>query len=216
MFSEDEKSNPLTKLYFLIRTNIHYHLFFKKKFESIASRPFIWGVWNVIVYGPHISLGKNVVIVGGNGYRTNLTTFTRNGRSGRITIGNNVLVMNGVRVSSATEVRIADDCMLANFCYLTDADWHDIYDRTSSPGRTAPIVLKKGAWIGDSAIVCKGVTVGENSIVGAGSVVREDVPDNVIVMGNPATVVKKLDPAKVRTMQDFYDSLAAMENNADG
>jgi acetyltransferase-like isoleucine patch superfamily enzyme len=58
-------------------------------------------------------------------------------------------------------------------------------------------VLERGAWIGDSAIVCKGVRVGENSIVGAGAVVTKDVPPNVIVAGNPARVVKKLDPKKI-------------------
>ena len=87
--------------------------------------------------------------------------------------------------------------MLGNFCYLSDSDWHDIHDRTCMPGGSAPIVLERGAWIGDSAIVLKGVRVGENSIVGAGAVVTKDVPPNVIVAGNPARVVKHLDPDRV-------------------
>ncbi len=49
-------------------------------------------------------------------------------------------------------------------------------------------------WLGDRVTVCKGVTIGENSIVGAGSVVVRDVPPNVIAGGNPARVVKQLDP----------------------
>jgi len=115
--------------------------------------------------------------------------------------------MSGARISSASEIIIGDDCMLANFCYIMDADWHDIYDRTSSPGKSAPVVLEKGVWIGDSAIVCKGVRIGENSIVGAGSVVRKDVPANVVVIGNPAQIVKKLDPEKIVTMGALYKRL---------
>ena len=71
------------------------------------------------------------------------------------------------------------------------------------PGGSAPIVLERGAWIGDSAIVCKGVRIGENSIVGAGAVVTKDVPPNVIVAGNPARVVKKLDPEKIILMGEW-------------
>jgi serine acetyltransferase len=54
--------------------------------------------------------------------------------------------------------------------------------------------LKKNVWIGDNAIVCKGVTIGENSIVGAGAIVVDSIPDNCIAAGNPAKVVKHLDP----------------------
>ncbi len=207
MFAESDKASWLKRTYFTIRTNLHYNLSFKKKFSSIGSKPMVWGIWNVVVYGPNISLGKRVLIVGGNGYRTTLTSVNSSGgRQGSITIGDNVLVMNGVRISSASEIIIEDDCMLANFCYLMDADWHDLHDRTDSPGKTKSIVLKKGAWIGDSAIICKGVTIGTNSVVGAGSVVRKDVPDNVVVAGNPAQIIKKLDPEKIVTMGSLYKS----------
>jgi acetyltransferase-like isoleucine patch superfamily enzyme len=183
--------------FYLSLSFIIYHLSFKRKFTSIGGVPAVWGIWNVVVYGPDISIGKNVVFVAASGYRTNLSSVIIGDIRGRITIGDNVLVMNGVRISSAASITIGDGCMLANHCYLTDADWHDIHDRTSAPGRRAPIVLERGAWIGDSAIVCKGVRVGENSIVGAGAVVTKDVPSNVVVAGNPARVVKKLDPKKV-------------------
>ena len=57
---------------------------------------------------------------------------------------------------------------------------------------TRPVLLKKNSWIGAGAIILPGVTVGENSIVGAGSVVTKDVPDNTIVVGNPAKVVRNV------------------------
>ena len=53
-------------------------------------------------------------------------------------------------------------------------------------------IVKKGASIGANATILGGITIGENSIVGAGSVVTKDVPDNVIVAGNPPRILKKL------------------------
>lgn len=54
------------------------------------------------------------------------------------------------------------------------------------------ILIKSNAWIGMNCIILKGVTIGEGSIVGAGSVVTKDVPDWVVVGGNPAKVIKVL------------------------
>ncbi len=55
-----------------------------------------------------------------------------------------------------------------------------------------PIVVGDGAWIGMGATILPGVHVGRGAVVGAGAVVNEDVADNVLVAGNPATVVHVL------------------------
>ena len=57
---------------------------------------------------------------------------------------------------------------------------------------TKPIVIRRGAWIGAGAIILPGVTIGEHSIVAAGAVVTKSVPDNVIVAGNPARVMRNI------------------------
>ncbi|MEZ5288405.1 MAG: DapH/DapD/GlmU-related protein [Vicinamibacterales bacterium] len=58
-----------------------------------------------------------------------------------------------------------------------------------------PIVLERNVWIGAGAIVIGGVTVGENAVIAAGAVVTRDVPPNVLVGGNPARVIRALEPA---------------------
>jgi hypothetical protein len=93
------------------------------------------------------------------------------------------------------EITIGDSCMMAHGAYITDADWHGLYDRSDSAVAVAPVRLGNNVWIGDSAIVCKGVTIGDHSVVGAGSVVTRDVPPYTVVAGNPASFVKELDPA---------------------
>lgn len=57
---------------------------------------------------------------------------------------------------------------------------------------TKPILIKRNAWIGAAAIILPGVTIGENAIVAAGAVVTKDVPDNMIVGGNPAKIIRKI------------------------
>lgn len=59
-----------------------------------------------------------------------------------------------------------------------------------------PTRVKEGASIGSSATILCGVTIGRGALVGAGSVVTKDVPDHAVVAGNPAKVIKTLEPAK--------------------
>ena len=56
------------------------------------------------------------------------------------------------------------------------------------------IHIKKNVWIGAGATVLKGVTIGENSVVAAGAVVSQDVPDNTVVGGIPAKIIKEIKP----------------------
>ena len=67
-------------------------------------------------------------------------------------------------------------------------------------------------WLGDHATVLKGVTIGENSVVAARAVVTRDVPANVVVAGNPAKVVKELDPERgFTTRMDYFADPAELE-----
>jgi serine acetyltransferase len=118
-----------------------------------------------------------------------------------------------VRIGSAHEILIGNNCMIASNAYITDSDWHDIYNRVSI-GKTAPIKIDDNVWIGDSVIVCKGATIGENSIIGAGAVVVDDIPANCVAAGNPAKVVKKLDAAQPFTTraQWFSDPEKLFQN----
>ena len=65
--------------------------------------------------------------------------------------------------------------------------------KTHYPRKIAKVTIKSGAVINPGAIITAGVTIGKNSIVSIGSAVFEDIPDNCVVLGNPARVVKKLD-----------------------
>ena len=136
-----------------------------------------------------------------------MTTWNADKHDGKIQAGKFCLFSPGVRISAATSIKIGDSCMFANGAYISDSDWHGIYDRALPVGKSSQVVLEDNVWIGDSAIVNKGVTIGKNSIVGAGSVVVKDVPKNVIVAGNPAKIVKELDEnEKIISREDMFSS----------
>ena len=68
---------------------------------------------------------------------------------------------------------------------------HDFHDYNTL--RCKPVHIKKNAWRGCRVTVMPGVTIGENAVVAGGSVVTKDVPDNVVVAGVPARVVKTIE-----------------------
>lgn len=168
--------------------------------------------WNLHVHGAFIRIGNNAHVIAARDRTVALSTWHFSDHQGHIDIGDNCLLCPGVRVDSASQVTIEDNCMLAAGSYITDADWHDIYDRTLIVGNTEPVTLRENVWLGDGAIVCKGVTVGRNSVVGAGSVVVQDIPDNAIAVGNPAKVVKSLDPQRqLVTRADLFRDRQALD-----
>jgi acetyltransferase-like isoleucine patch superfamily enzyme len=108
---------------------------------------------------------------------------------GRLRIGDRVFFNNGVFVSCVHEITVGDDVAIANDAYLTDSDSHGV---EGGKVRDAPIHIKNGAWVGARAIVLPGVTIGSRALVAAGAVVTRDVPDDTLVGGNPARVIRQL------------------------
>jgi acetyltransferase-like isoleucine patch superfamily enzyme len=185
--------------------------FLSPQFEEFGRETTIMKPWCVEVNGGPISLGDYANIIATSDNKVRLTVWSNRQDEGHIQIGKYCLICAGVRISAATEIRIGDNCMLANRVYVTDADWHDLYDRSMFVGQSSPVRIGNNVWLGDSAIVCKGVTIGDNSIVGAGAVVVKDIQPNVVAGGNPAVVLKQLDTDKpMQTREDWFSIIAQL------
>jgi acetyltransferase-like isoleucine patch superfamily enzyme len=179
--------------------------FLRPHFAALGDSPAIVKPWYVDVFGSPIDIGDYVSIIAAPDNRVRLSVWADKQVSGRIVIGDYCLLCPGVRISSASQISIGDNCMIASCAYLTDSDWHDVYNRVAF-GKSDSIDIANNVWIGDSAIVCKGVTIGENSIVGAGAVVVNSIPANCIAAGNPAQVVRHLDPEESFTTRKQWFS----------
>ncbi|WP_448061367.1 sugar O-acetyltransferase [Cellulomonas hominis] len=117
-------------------------------------------------YGAHLHIGDNVFI--------NADFLALGG--GEITIGRDVLIGPGAR-------------------FYTPNHPVDPELRREGYERVSPIRVGDNVWFGGSVIVLPGVTIGDNAVIGAGSVVTRDVPANVVVVGNPARVVREIPPS---------------------
>ena len=160
--------------------------------------------WDVEIFGGPVSIGACTHVIATPDKRVRLTVWSTLEGGGRMDIGKYCLFCPGVRISAGSEIVIGDSVMMAQGAFITDSDWHGVYDRSLSVGESIPVHIGRNVWIGDSAIVAKGVTIGENSIIGAGAIVVRDIPANVIAVGNPATVVRELDPDRpMKTRGDW-------------
>ena len=115
----------------------------------------------------------------------------------KIIIGNNVTSTADLQIAAQSEIIIEDHVMFASNIHINDA-LHG-FENANEPykyqkiSRIAPILIKRGCWIGQNVVILPGVTIGELTMIGANSVVTKSIPDRCIAVGSPAKVIKKWD-----------------------
>jgi acetyltransferase-like isoleucine patch superfamily enzyme len=118
------------------------------------------------------------------------------GDTGRIRIGAGSFLNLGVMLASQELVEIGEHCMLANGCFVSDANHR--FDDPARPvtwqGFTSkgPTRIGDNTWLGANVVVTSGVTIGARCVIGANSVVTSDVPHGSIAAGIPARVLKAI------------------------
>lgn len=179
----------------------------KQKIARIISLFFI--LYYKLRYGKRVQFGKRVII----NHR-----FKLRGK-GKLLIGDDVRMwaheeknrfqfyspnalivigpgsgLNGVFCHAYNSITIGKNCMIGS-ATLMDTDFHTFDDPThilyGNP-LSKPIVIGDGTWLAGQCVILKGVTIGKKSVVGFRAVVTKSFPDNVVVAGNPAKVVKEV------------------------
>jgi len=108
-------------------------------------------------------------------------------------IGARTFVNFGLIALDVATITIGEDVQIGpNVQLLTATHPLDPETRRAKWESGEPIVIGDNVWLGGGVIVCPGVTIGENTVVGAGAVVVNDLPANVIAVGNPARVIREV------------------------
>lgn len=111
-----------------------------------------------------------------------------------ITVGRNFLTNYNVTILDIAPVTIGDYVMIGpNVLISTVGHPLSPKGRREHIGICKPVIIGNDVWIGGNAVILPGVTIGSNVVVGAGAVVTKDVPDNCVVAGVPARVIKPLE-----------------------
>lgn len=110
----------------------------------------------------------------------------------RVKLGNNVFINHSAIFSASGGIELEDGVSLAPGVHIATIN-HD-FNKRHTIYTYGKVLIKKNAWIGMGATILPGVTIGEYAVVGAGAVVTKDVPDYAVAVGNPAKVIKYIDP----------------------
>ena len=157
-----------------------------------------------IINQPLQAMGKGRVVLKGRvtfGYAYSKDFYSRygyieaRGKSAVIEIDTNTFINNSFSaIVDSSSITIGKDCLIGTDVQIYDSDFHGLApnERRSTSGESQPVHISDNVFIGNNAIILKGCRIGKNSVIAAGSLVCNDIPDNVIAAGVPCKVIRAL------------------------
>lgn len=182
----------LTEKYFFICNFLSFFLMGVEFKDITINGNIFFRCYGIFKYGKNVIINSSFAAnpIGGNTFCSIVIC-----KGGELNIGDNVGISNSA-IYCTQHITIMDNALIGGDCKVYDTDFHplDITARSlkGNKGKSKPVLIKSGAFIGTGSIILKGTVIGENSIVGAGSVVTGTIPDNEIWAGNPAKFVRKV------------------------
>lgn len=172
---------------------------FSKLYWSSERKSLLECGQNAYIEYPFVLIGAKYIKIGDNFHaykRLQLEAHDKhNGISFSpcIEIGNNVSINYDVHIAACNKVTIGDGTLIASKVFITDhfhgnttEDDLKIPPQERSLYSKGEVRIGKNVWIGEGVVIMPGVCIGDNAVVGANSVVTKDVPNNSVVVGNPA------------------------------
>lgn len=146
-----------------------------------------------------LKLGDNVFLRSNKiGYHAGMpfpTTILIDKENAECSIGENSRV-NGcyIHIHAQKKIIIGKNTVIASGTNIIDSNGHKTLSNNRTIGRDTAeeILIGNNVWIGLNSVILKGTIIGDNSIVAAGSVVKGVFPENSLIQGNPAKLVKEL------------------------
>lgn len=108
-----------------------------------------------------------------------------------ITVGKNVFINACCHFQDHGGVSLGDGCQIGHNVVFATLN-HGLAPEDRQTTYPAPITPGKNVWVGSNSTILQGVTIGDNAVIAAGAVVTKDVPENTIVGGVPARIIRKI------------------------
>ncbi len=195
---------PLSRLFAaLYRISIRLRA---KAFSLLISGAFAdFGSKTILMYPirlkgeERIAIGDHVFIGPGSWLQT---LSDAENKSVAMSIGKGSSCAGACVISAVRSVILEENVLLARNVYISDhihkyAD-RDVPVMAQGLDKILPVLIKRGAWLGQNAVVCPGVTIGVGAVVGANSVVTKSIPDYCVAAGAPARVLKTIGPGSAQ------------------
>ena len=110
-----------------------------------------------------------------------------------VKVGNNTVINHSGVFLDTNEINIGKHALIGPKSGLYGAIHpFDVEARNEGIEKAKTINIGDGAWLGGKVTVVPGVSIGKHSVIGAGSVVTKDIPDDVVAVGNPCRVIRKI------------------------
>lgn len=186
--------------YFYTRVWLRFFLFylpniFNLKRVSLQSIPFVQqkilvrGLGDVFV-GKRCSFGFSL---GGRNFGGCIEIQPRTINS-KIIFGDNIETNNNLYVCASSLIKIGSRTLIGERVTIMDFDAHGINpSKRKEVGVIGEVIIGENVWIGNNVTILKNSHIGDNTIIAAGAVVSGNFPDNVIIGGIPARIIKKIE-----------------------
>ena len=174
---------------FIYEQMLRYRCTVKGRVRLDGDMPLVYGDGTVVIEDGVTIGNRNTWIVGLKVYP-----------DAKLEIGEGSVLGYLNLISVAQHVRIGRHCLFAGEIKIIDNNSHSLdaeRRRTNEPllpAEVAPIVIEDDVWIGTNCIILKGVTIGRGAVIAAGAVVTKSVPPFTVAAGNPARVIKRIEP----------------------
>lgn len=147
----------------------------------------------------HFKKSVNILVTDGGSVSIGARSSLSDGvkivvQGGRLTIAEDVFIGIGCIIVCKESIFIGRGTLIAEYVVIRDQD-HNIDSRPvrNSGFHTSPIHIGEDVWIGCKASILRGATVGDRCVIGAHALVKSHIPDDMLAVGTPARVVKRIE-----------------------